>query len=1115
MSFFSQPKLSPKRRVDDSESIAQPQPTHSAALLDETMASPPKLMSLRSSTTELVSDFQPSDVIETKTFSWEIPDWNRLAAEPARSPPEPFLGPVETVGSCNWQLLLFPRGNDRSDYVAVYLKYCGRADEKQAYTACASFKISLSIGSTVLTLQDSHFRFSQDANDWGFSCFVKIQEIEEQLKLGEPLITLDTRVSLIKDSSGTLWADFSRWNSRKETGYVGIRNQGATCYMNSLLQSLFFTTCFRRAVFALPSNPGEESLILALQRVFYQLQLTTDSFVDTQELTKSFGWGLSESVEHHDVQEFLKKLQDSMERKLKEANIKEDPFEETFSGKLNSVIRCINVPYTSKSVETFHEILLPIHSHSMQQALADYTTFEKIEGENALWVDGHGKQDILKGVLFKTLPPVLHFQLLRFVFDFDREATVKLNDRFEFPTTIDMRPYMDPDVSEDLSINFLYHLHGVLVHCGESNVGHYYAFLRPTADGSWFKFDDERVTPATEADAVAENYGCDPQPYEPQQRLGGGRGRFVRRLTNAYMLVYIRESAYEQVLLPGKENELIPDALAECFSRENRDRAMKEEQWLEEMNTIKVKIVDPDRFSAHHGTSFCQLANSREGESYSLLRLPKDCTPRQLISKIQMPEAAAEGLLWEIASSRNSRYALREGPVTGDDLDLRLGREFSLSAEKKFFFFPHQMAPGSTLAFVKVFYSNEYESRLEGLCCIGLCESLTLDEGYLKSLRHRVTQKYPQFSGASLRFWHERSEEIAPLDTSLTVRDLGLSFHGSLIVIEVAHEHALSSQGDFYQLGNLAEYFQFLINRKVYRFVPVDQNAFESFTVEFSCFSEYPRVYSVAEKLIKPPAGAKIRLLRETGYDDLEPLRSSSFVNLATSVNILNENFDSLCIFVEFVQVDGASDMQPNFHDLKSISIISPSGEVQRHTVNLFLDPDAPLSQLTDRLVSAKLFDRRDHSQLCFGSVSQNLFDRVFFEGDLISSICEISTLYATECSPDYQSRIPGFHFHKLLGNTHSNPFISNLPLSITLLEAREVLCERFKIPEKKRDAVRIHFLASSTSAVALTFPAEDGDSLGNKTIGQLLADNDLDTLAIDHPQPKFSYQQQRSMTIK
>ena len=36
------------------------------------------------------------------------------------------------------------------------------------------------------------------------------------------------------------------YNSKKETGFVGLKNQGATCYMNSLLQALYNINLFRQ-----------------------------------------------------------------------------------------------------------------------------------------------------------------------------------------------------------------------------------------------------------------------------------------------------------------------------------------------------------------------------------------------------------------------------------------------------------------------------------------------------------------------------------------------------------------------------------------------------------------------------------------------------------------------------------------------------------------------------------------------------------------------------------------------------------------------------------------------------------------------------------------------------
>lgn len=44
-------------------------------------------------------------------------------------------------------------------------------------------------------------------------------------------------------------ADFASYDSKKETGYVGLKNQGATCYLNSLLQSLYFTNSFRKVCY--------------------------------------------------------------------------------------------------------------------------------------------------------------------------------------------------------------------------------------------------------------------------------------------------------------------------------------------------------------------------------------------------------------------------------------------------------------------------------------------------------------------------------------------------------------------------------------------------------------------------------------------------------------------------------------------------------------------------------------------------------------------------------------------------------------------------------------------------------------------------------------------------
>lgn len=66
------------------------------------------------------------------------------------------------------------------------------------------------------------------------------------------------------------------YDSKKETGFVGLKNQGATCYMNSLLQFLYNINYFRQAVYHMPTTEDDDpntSIPLALQSLFYKVCL--------------------------------------------------------------------------------------------------------------------------------------------------------------------------------------------------------------------------------------------------------------------------------------------------------------------------------------------------------------------------------------------------------------------------------------------------------------------------------------------------------------------------------------------------------------------------------------------------------------------------------------------------------------------------------------------------------------------------------------------------------------------------------------------------------------------------------------------------------------------------
>jgi ubiquitin carboxyl-terminal hydrolase 7 len=146
----------------------------------------------------------------------------------------------------------------------------------------------------------------------------------------------------------------------------------------------------------------------------------------------------------------------------------------------------------------------------------------------------------------------LIIQLKRFEYNPKKEAMVKINDSFEFYNTIDLNKFM----SSPQHNNNIYSLHSVVVHQGSANSGHYYAFIKPKLEDNWILFNDETVRPADKYEVYNNNFGGTSTFYKLKQNGDILKNeKYVE--SNAYVLVYIRNSLREQILCPLLEQDVI------------------------------------------------------------------------------------------------------------------------------------------------------------------------------------------------------------------------------------------------------------------------------------------------------------------------------------------------------------------------------------------------------------------------------------------------------------------------------------------------------------------------------------------------------------------------------
>ncbi|XP_062216540.1 ubiquitin carboxyl-terminal hydrolase 26-like isoform X2 [Phragmites australis] len=276
---------------------------------------------------------------------------------------------------------------------------------------------------------------------------------------------------------------------------AGLTNLGATCYANSILQCLYMNTSFRSGIFSLePDILKKHPVLDQLARLFAQLHSSKMAFIDSAPFIKALE--LDNGVQQ-DSHEFLTLFLSLLEQSLSHSKVAgaRTIVQHLFRGSVSHVTRCSSCgkdSAASSKMEDFYELELNIKGlNNLEESMNDYFSEEALDGENQYFCESCQKRvDATHWIKVRSLPPVVNFQLKRYVFLPKTTTKKKISSTFSFPGQLDMGKWLS-----NPSSSFTYDLAAILIHKGTAaNSGHYVAHIKDESNGQWWEFDDETVS---------------------------------------------------------------------------------------------------------------------------------------------------------------------------------------------------------------------------------------------------------------------------------------------------------------------------------------------------------------------------------------------------------------------------------------------------------------------------------------------------------------------------------------------------------------------------------------------------------------------------------------------
>ena len=412
------------------------------------------------------------------------------------------------------------------------------------------------------------------------------------------------------EESNTTYHNFST----KSCGHVGLKNLGCICYMNSIMQQLYMCPTFRYAIMSAddgePEKPSsgyrhsveDDNLLHQLQIMYTYLTYSDRMDYSPRDFCysyKDFDGNPMNVGTQQDSQEFYNNFCDKIENALKKTKFKYI-VSDVFAGKTCSSVTCENCKHTSNRFEDFYNLTLEVKNiTNLNDSLQKLSVPEIIDDFKCS--NCNEKVTIKKVTALNKLPNVLVVHLKRFYLNYETCQTQKINSKFEFPKTLDLKEFCTEQFNKEETLEtynrvddyYQYELKGINVHTGSADGGHYFSFIDVNRDGknnslniypkeNWLQFNDSHVSEFDTDSIQSECFG------------GNSEGRPYENIQNAYLLIYERKKK-TPVKIIINERDIDKEKEKENIVQINKDnRSLINKEY--DLSRIKPDIKEEDLY---------------------------------------------------------------------------------------------------------------------------------------------------------------------------------------------------------------------------------------------------------------------------------------------------------------------------------------------------------------------------------------------------------------------------------------------------------------------------------------------------------------------------------------